>query len=168
MPATLTAPQVAPVVLIGELSSWERAVALYVSDMPTGYRYQGREDVNLLAWIEQGVIRLGRDEVRRRASFLAGYRRVWGRDLVTPEISRRHAARFPSARRLNAAEDSAAASVLSLAPVVRDLPVVIDGGCPLCDGTRQQWATWVIDAESEWYETGFRPCTLCQSKGGAA
>ncbi|MER6526792.1 hypothetical protein [Streptomyces sp. NPDC001508] len=170
MPATLVAPHAPIVALVEELSSWERAVALYASDMPTAYRSQGREDSNLLGWIKQGVARLGRDETRRQASYLAGYRRVWLRELVTPEIARRHSERFPSARRLNTAEDKAATSIMSLArvtPAARSLPVVIDGACPTCDGAGKLWGTWIIDAEADWSETGYRPCWLCQD-GGAA
>ncbi|MFJ8335228.1 hypothetical protein [Streptomyces sp. NPDC094437] len=172
MPATLVAPHVAPVTtFVEELSSWERTVALYASDMPTTYHCLGRQDSNLLGWISQGVARLGREETRRRASYLAGYRRVWLRELVTPQIARRHSERFPSVRRLTAAEDKSASSIMSLiriAPTARNFPVVIDGPCPTCDGAGKLWSTWVVDAEADWTETGYRPCWLCQSEDDAA
>ncbi|MFI6022698.1 hypothetical protein ACIBCP_34275 [Streptomyces sp. NPDC051287] len=172
MPATLDAPQAAPVIaLVAELSLWERAVALYASDMPDTYGPWDRGNAAFLDWIGQGVARLGRDEIRQRASYLAGYRRVWLRKLETREIRRRHSQRFPSARRLNKAESRASASISFVAeqtPAARDIPVVIDGTCPKCDGAGKVWAIWVIDDVSDWCEEGFGPCWLCQPEGGAA
>ncbi|MFG3587944.1 hypothetical protein [Streptomyces sp. NPDC047990] len=172
MPATLDAPQAASIAaLVEDLSGWERTVALYASDMPTAYGSKVAGDAELLGWICQGVARLGRDEVHQRASYLAGYRRVWLRDLVTSEIARRHSRRFPSVRRLSMAESRASASVLYVvkqAPVARHLPFAIDGPCPKCDDAGKIWATWVIDDASDWYEGGFGPCWLCQPEDGAA
>ncbi|MFJ9121756.1 hypothetical protein ACIRJO_40280 [Streptomyces sp. NPDC102394] len=170
MPATLVAPHLSSVALAGELSGMERAVALYASDMPTGYSLQGATDSNLADWIAQGVARLGRQETRRRASYLAGHRKLWLRDMTTPEIDVRHQARFPSKRRLKVAESMASMSYfwIPVAPAARDLPAVIDGPCPKCDDEGKLWGNWVIDADSEWYEEGYRPCWLCQSEGGAA
>ncbi|SMF83286.1 hypothetical protein [Streptomyces sp. Amel2xC10] len=172
MPATLDVPQAASIIaLVEDLSGWERTVALYASDMPTAYGPKIAGDAELLGWIGQGVARLGRDEVRQRASYLAGYRRVWLCDLVTREIARRHSRRFPSVRRLNMAESRASASVLYLVkqtPAARDLPFAIDGPCPKCDDAGKIWANWVIDDASDWCEEGFGPCWLCQSEGGAA
>ncbi|MER6526750.1 hypothetical protein [Streptomyces sp. NPDC001508] len=170
MPATLDAPQAGPVTALAEeLSNMERAVALYASDMPMRYRYQGPLDWNLVDWIAQGVARLGREEIRRRASFLAGHRKLWLRDMTTPEIERRHKARFPSKRRLDTAESMAATTVswITVALAARNLPIVIDGPCPKCDGAGKLWANWVIDDASGWYEEGYRPCPMCQD-GGAA
>ncbi|MGY5630269.1 hypothetical protein ACW7N6_15775 [Streptomyces sp. UC1A3] len=168
MPATLVAHAATPV-LVEELSGMERAVALYASDMPTGYLLQGPADPNVADWIAQGAARLGRDEVRRRAAYLAGHRKLWLRDMTTPEIDRRHKVRFPSARRLKIAESMASTSYfwIPVAPAARHLPAVIDGPCPKCDDAGKLWDTWVIDDASEWYEEGYRPCWLCQD-GGAA
>jgi hypothetical protein len=172
MPATLVAPHAsASAAVIETLSGMERAVALYSSDMPNGYRYQRSSGPALIAWILQGTVRLGREETRRRASYLAGHRKLWLRDMTTQEIDRRHAERFPSARRLNRAEELASASVMWLvgvAPEARHLPAVIDGCCPECDNFGKIWGTWVIDAGSDWSEEGYRACWACQTGGGAA
>lgn len=169
MPATLVAPHSAPAALVEDLSGMERAVALYASDMPTRYRSQGSHDGNLVDWISQGIARLGRDEIRQRASFVAGHRKLWLCDKTTPEIDHRHKARFPSKRRLNTAEELASGTVswITVAPAARNLPAVIDGPCPRCDGAGKLWANWVIDEFSGWYEEGYGPCPLCQD-GGAA
>ncbi|CQR62470.1 hypothetical protein [Streptomyces leeuwenhoekii] len=175
MPAILVAEHVAPVtspvpsVSVEDLSNGERAVALYASDMPTGYSLQGPVDTALIEWMVQGVKLLGREEVRRRASYLAGHRKLWLRDLMTPEINRRHKARFPSARRLRVAESMASTSLfwVSVAPEARELPVVIDGTCPRCDGAGKLWVNLVIDDVSGWFEEGYAPCWVCRD-GGAA
>lgn len=169
MPATLVASHPSSAVLVEELEAMERAVALYASDMPTRYRYQGDHDGNLVAWIAQGIARLGREEIRQRASFLAGHRKLWLRDMTTPEIDRRHQARFPSKRRLGRAEELASSTVswITVAPAARNHPAVIDGPCPKCDGAGKVWGNWVIDEFSGWYEEGYAPCWVCQD-GGAA
>lgn len=169
MPATLVAPHAPTTVLVEDLEAMERAVALYASDMPTGYRLQGSEDSNLVGWIMQGVARLGREEIRQRASRLRGHRKLWLRGMTTAEIDRRHKVRFPSARRLARAEETASGSVLwiSVAPAARMLPAVLDGPCPKCDGAKKLWINQVIDEFSGWYEEGYVPCWVCQD-GGAA
>ncbi|WP_370260480.1 hypothetical protein [Streptomyces sp. V4I8] len=156
--------------LVEDLSGMERAVALYASDMPTDYRLQGPVDTTLIGWISQGAARLGREETRRRASYLLGHRKLWLRDMTTPEIDRRHNERFPSARRLKLAESMASTSYFwaPVAPAARDIPAVIDGPCPKCDDAGKLWARWVIDAEAEWYEEGYGPCWVCQPEDGAA
>ncbi|PVD11625.1 hypothetical protein [Streptomyces sp. CS207] len=136
--------------------------------MPTNYRYQGSADPNLIDWIAQGVARLGREETRRRAAYLGGHRKLWLRDMTTPEIDRRHRERFPSASRLDRAEELASASVMWLvkvAPEARELPAVIDGCCPKCNGAGKLWGNWVIDPDAQWFEEGYRPCWLCQNGG---
>ncbi|MCW8379392.1 hypothetical protein [Streptomyces justiciae] len=177
MPATLVvehvrimkspAPSASP---IEELSGMERAVALYASDMPTRYRYQGSHDGNLVAWIYQGIARLGREEIRRNASHLAGHRKLWLRDMTTPEIDRRHHDRFPSKRRLGIAEELASDTVswITVAPTARNLPAVIDGPCPKCDDAGKLWVNKVIDELSGWFEEGYVPCWVCKTEGGAA
>lgn len=170
MPATLVAPHTAPTELAEELSGMERAVALYASDMPSRYRYSRGDDAMILSWITQGVARLGRDETRRRASFLAGHRKLWLRDLTTPEINRRHKGRFPSARRLGIAEEMASLSisVIGVLPDSRNLPAVLDGPCPQCDDAGKLWVNKVIDELSGWFEEGYVSCWVCQNEGGAA
>lgn len=175
MPATLTAPHLSPVpfptkpVTLSDLSNMERAVALYASDMPNSHSYKRGDDPQLEAWIIQGVTRLGRAEVRRRASFLAGHRKLWLRDMTTREIDRRHQARFPSKSRLGAAESLATATVLSIgvAPAARELPIVIDGPCPKCDGVGKLWVNQVIDEFSGEYEEAYVPCWVCRDGGVA-
>lgn len=170
MPATIAVPHAPAAELVDELSGMERAVALYASDMPSRYRLQGSEDRNLIGWIAQGVARLGREEVRRRASYLCGHRKLWLRDMTTPEIDRRHKERFPSVRRLSLAESMASTSLLWVRPVptARDIPALIDGPCPKCDGAGKLWANWVIDDASGWFEEGYGPCWVCQPEDGVA
>ncbi|MGY4967307.1 hypothetical protein [Streptomyces sp. 900105245] len=169
MPATLNASQAPPTSLVEGLANMERAVALYASDMPTRYCHQGPSDMAVIGWMAQGVALLGRDEVRRRASFLLGHRLLWLRDLTTPEIDRRHKQRFPSARRLSVAESMASTSLIwiSVAPAARELPAVIDGPCPKCEGAGKLWGNWVIDDASGWFEEGYAPCWVCQDGGPA-
>ncbi|MFF7330892.1 hypothetical protein [Streptomyces sp. NPDC008150] len=174
MPATLVAEHLALAApglsidsLTKNLCGMERAVALYASDMPSRFRFRRDLEPALLAWIGQGVDRLGREEVRRQASFFAGHRKLWLRDLLTPEIDRRHRARFPLARRLDMAERMASVTIMltGVAPDARDLPEVIDGPCPKCDGAGKLWGNWVIDDASGWYEEGFALCWLCRDAG---
>ncbi|MCX5249219.1 hypothetical protein OG895_29035 [Streptomyces sp. NBC_00201] len=170
MPATLVAMQAPTTVLAEELSNVERAVALYASDMPTGYGLQGPADPNVADWIAQGAARLGREETRRRASYLAGHRKLWLRDMTTPEIDRRHKVRFPSKRRLRIAESVASTSLfwIRVTPAARALPAEIDGPCPKCDDAGKLWVNQVIDDTSGWYEEGYVPCWVCQPEDGAA
>ncbi|MFG2458706.1 hypothetical protein ACGFWE_16820 [Streptomyces sp. NPDC048523] len=169
MPGTLVASHTLATALLEDLEAMERAVALYASDMPTRYLLRGPHDPAVIGWIAQGVARLGREEVRQRASRLLGHRRLWLRDMTTPEIDRRHKERFPSKRRLGLAESVASVTVMWIAPApaARDLPAVIDGTCPRCDGAGKLWVNQVIDEASGWYEEGYVPCWVCQD-GGAA
>jgi hypothetical protein len=109
MPATLTAPHAAaPTVLlsvsVGDLSNCERAVALYASDMPTGYRQKGRDYSQLCAWIVQGAALLGLGELYRSAAYAYGYRLLWLADLTTADQQRAHTLRFPDGHRFDKAE----------------------------------------------------------------
>ncbi|MEU5442856.1 hypothetical protein [Streptomyces griseofuscus] len=167
MPATLVAPHLPSTVLLEELEAMERAVALYASDMPNGYLLQGPQDAAVVGWINQGVARLGREEIRLRASRLLGHRLLWLRDMTTPEINRRHKKRFPSKRRLGLAESLAAITIgwTAPAPAVRNLPALIDGPCPRCDDAGKLWVNRVIDDASGWYEEGYVPCWVCQGGG---
>ncbi|WP_328725244.1 hypothetical protein [Streptomyces sp. NBC_00259] len=109
MPATLTAahaaaPLVPVSVSVRDLSNCERAVALYASDMPTGYRQRGRDYSQLCAWIVQGAARLRLGELYRSAAYAYGYRLLCLADLTTADQQRAHALRFPDGGRFEKAE----------------------------------------------------------------
>ncbi|MFE5549891.1 hypothetical protein ACFQ71_39800 [Streptomyces sp. NPDC056534] len=138
MPGTNeTALLVRPSVAVSELTGGERAVALYVSDMPAGRRRVTGEQVR--AWIVQGVERLGQDEVRQRAAFRYGHRLLEMSGLVTAQVQARHEQRFPQLKRLARAEQEAANSVfgdrMTEETLRRNSAAEVDGGCP-CRGTR--------------------------------
>lgn len=147
MPATLVAPPVvsevlaASLVSVGDLSSGERMVALYASDMPDRFRYQRGDQAKLVAWIVQGVARLGLDELYRSAAYAYSYRLLWLAKMATEEQVRAHAGRFANARRLVRAES--AAGILLCGPNAVDVsPVAIargrrsmvEGAC-YCEGS---------------------------------
>ncbi|MEU4064443.1 hypothetical protein AB0F25_18845 [Streptomyces wedmorensis] len=124
-------------VSVTELTSSERAVALYASDMPGGRRRVTSEQVR--AWIIQGVERLGQDEVQQRAAFRYGYRLLELSGLVTAQVQARHEQRFPQLKRLARADQAAADSVfgdrMTEEALRRNGTAEVDGGCP-CRGTR--------------------------------
>ncbi|MBI0296834.1 hypothetical protein JBE04_20810 [Streptomyces sp. PRKS01-29] len=144
MPATLVAPHVVSAtsatsaVLVEDLSNGERKVALYASDMPTGFRFRRGDDARVTAWIIQGATRLGLDELFRSAAYAAGYRLLWLAHLDTPEQAQAHARRFPNATRLDRAEQVASAFLLAhrVAPAARarGLQTMVEGACR-CHGT---------------------------------
>ncbi|WP_328735817.1 hypothetical protein [Streptomyces bobili] len=133
---TLTA--VGSKVDVSALTSSERTVALYVSDMPTRRRYGTKEEVR--AWIEQGIERLGRRELARRALFLNGHFLLALCDLVPipAPMQARHDERFPDAYRLDVAGHATATSVcfdgMSATARKRNSAAKVDGECP-CHGT---------------------------------
>ncbi|WP_143570577.1 hypothetical protein [Streptomyces acidiscabies] len=148
---------------VSDLTGSERAVALYASDMPNGRgQYEG---VQVREWIVQGAGRLGVVELRRQAAFLYGFQRLRFSPLMNAALKARHAERFPAARRLKRADETASGSVWrdGITPEARgrNAAVLFDDGCPVCGGERQVWGRWVIDATSEWCESGFRACWLC-------
>ncbi|MFJ8086061.1 hypothetical protein ACIQ6Y_36490 [Streptomyces sp. NPDC096205] len=175
MPATLTLSHPAPVlpsvqtVSVSDLSNGERTVALYASDLPDGYRYKRGDDALLVAWILQGADRLGLDRLRHLAALEAGYRRLCARNKATAEQKRAHAERFPDAKRDRRAGELAAlvTHFASMTDEARERGgrFLLDGPCPECGDTRQVWALWAVDADADWYEEGYGPCSLC---GGAA
>jgi hypothetical protein len=175
MPATLVAEHVSPAalsvspVLVADLSNGERTVALYVSDLPDGYRYKRGDTAQLVAWILQGANRLGLDRLRRIAALEAGYRRFVARNRVTAEQERAHAERFPNPERDRRAGELAALVTysVSMSDEARERGgrFLLDGPCPECGDTRQVWACWAVDVDADWYEEGYGPCFLC---GGAA
>lgn len=118
------------------LTGAERAVALYVSDMPNGRRRHPGEQIR--AWIVQGVQRLGTEELRRRAAYFRGWRLLDMHGLATVQVQARHEQRFPNVRRLVLADKEAAGNVwrdgMSDAARARNGGAVVDGECP-CRGT---------------------------------
>ncbi|PWI09611.1 hypothetical protein DIZ27_16140 [Streptomyces sp. NWU339] len=160
---------VSETVSLSDLSNGERAVALYASDLPDGYRYKRGDDAQLVAWIIQGATRLGLDRLCRMAALEAGYRRLRALKRVTAEQKRAHAERFPDPKRDRRAGELAAL-VTHLASMSDEAQerggrFLLDGPCPECNDTRQVWACWAVDVDAEWYEEGYGPCPLC---GGAA
>ncbi|MFJ7422442.1 hypothetical protein ACIQXD_28145 [Streptomyces uncialis] len=118
------------------LTSSERTVALYASDMPTRRRYGTKEQVR--AWIAQGVERLGHEEVARRAVFCYGHRLLELSNLVPAAVRAAHEARFPDAFRLDVAAQATATSIcfdgMHEAARKRNGAARVDGPCP-CRGT---------------------------------
>lgn len=175
MPATLVAEHVSSVALfvpsvsVEDLSNGERTVALYASDLPDGYRYKRGDEAHLVAWIIQGVNRVGLDRLRYIAALEAGYRRFRARNSATAEQERAHAERFPNPERDQRAGELASLVTLSVSMSdearERGLRFLLDGPCPECGDTRQVWACWAVDVDADWYEEGYGPCSLC---GGAA
>jgi hypothetical protein len=148
MPATLSAPQVAPVTgLVEDLSNGERAVALYASDMPTSYSYRRGDDAQLGAWIAEGALRLGLPELYRSAAFLYSYEVLSLAGTATKDQERAHKARFPSAARLRRASSLASLTLsmfrVSDAAIKRSNRPQVEGACR-CAGTG-------------WYEVCFDP-----------
>ncbi|MFE3828738.1 hypothetical protein [Streptomyces sp. NPDC059092] len=124
-------------VVLADLSTGERTVALYASDMPA--RYRTTDHTQVAAWVLQGVERVGLDEVRRRAAFDAGYRLLARGGHVTPQLTASQEQRFPKAGRLNCADRHAANLNLwvqmSEETRARNGSAAVDGDCP-CGGTR--------------------------------
>ncbi|WP_234361151.1 MULTISPECIES: hypothetical protein [Streptomyces] len=133
----MTSPAASPVDVSG-LTSTERTVALYASDMPTRRRYGSKEQVR--AWVSQGVERLGRTELRRRALFLNGHflLALGGLVPIPAPVQARHDERFPDAFRLDVAGHATATSVcfdgMSKAAMKRNAAAKVDGQCP-CEDT---------------------------------
>ncbi|MFG2670313.1 hypothetical protein [Streptomyces sp. NPDC048445] len=124
-------------VSVADLSSGERSVALYASDMPN--RYRTTDAVQITEWVMQGIDRVGLDDVRRRAAYAEGFRRLSRVRMVTPQLTARHEQDFPKANRLTVAARHAA-NLSLYAPMsadarARNLAADVDGACP-CKGTR--------------------------------
>ncbi|CQR61537.1 hypothetical protein [Streptomyces leeuwenhoekii] len=102
MPATLTRSHPARLLpsaqalSVTDLSNAERAVALYASDLPDTYSYRRGDDAQLVAWIDQGVSRMGLEAIYRTAALASGYRRAWMNGHVTEGDKRAEAERFPN------------------------------------------------------------------------
>ncbi|MFD9966663.1 hypothetical protein ACFWYA_00565 [Streptomyces sp. NPDC059011] len=123
----------------------ERAVALYASDMPAGFRYEKGDEETLSGWIVQGAVWLGLEELFRSAACACGYRRLWLADLATAEQRRAHRARFADARRLDLAERLA--SLVSVFAGVGMAQEAKDrAGRPLVEGACRCGGTgWITD-----------------------
>lgn len=148
MPATLVAPRITPdtsdavpSISVEELWSGERKIALCASDMPGNYRYRRGDKAQLVAWIIQGAIRLGLEELSRSAAYAHSYRLLSLSNLATGEQIRAHRLRFPDSRRLNRAESIAHLVALgqdpvpySAAAIARSRRPLVEGACH-CGGT---------------------------------
>ncbi|RSS90688.1 hypothetical protein EF903_12200 [Streptomyces sp. WAC05292] len=71
---------------VSDLTNGERAVALYVSDMPTSYRFRRGDMPKTCDWILQGAARLGLEELSYVAALRQECRLGWLHG-VTAEVS---------------------------------------------------------------------------------
>ncbi|MGW1465366.1 hypothetical protein ACWCPT_13620 [Streptomyces sp. NPDC002308] len=147
MPASPHVPHAAPgpfegpAVSVEELSHGERAVALYASAMPDGYRFRQGDGPQVAAWIVQGAARLGLEELYRAAAYARSHLVLRMARLLTAEQARAHSARFSSPRRLDRA-GAVAATVqagsgripVSGAALARSRRPMVEGAC-VCGGT---------------------------------
>ncbi|MFJ4462162.1 hypothetical protein [Streptomyces sp. NPDC088928] len=111
MPATLLAARTSSdssaerdVFTVLRMTSAERIVALYASDMPTGFSWSRGVTPQVIAWVIQGVDRLGFDDVYRCGMKVQHYGvlRLAGQ---VPAASRRWLrGRFPDRGRLDCVE----------------------------------------------------------------
>ncbi|WP_018569189.1 hypothetical protein [Streptomyces sp. PsTaAH-124] len=99
------------------LTNGERAVALYASDMPGGYRFGRGDDGTVMAWVLQGVARLGFKDVYDAAGEVRYYGVLRQAGRVTAEVRRGVRRRFPDRRRLECAERTSAMLTYRLADV---------------------------------------------------
>lgn len=129
-----------------DLTYAERVVALYASDMPAGRRSRTKDEVR--AWIVQGTGRLSRAELRRRAAFWSGHKRLKTSGVVSEDVQARHEQRFPDAGRLRAIGHAVATSVLfdgtSASALKRNTAAQVDGECACGGGGRIEF----IDPET--------------------
>ncbi|MGW3404392.1 hypothetical protein [Streptomyces zhihengii] len=122
-------------------------MALYASDMPSGYRVKGRPDSELCAWMVQGAVRLGLGELYRSAAYANGFRLMWMGRWTTADQERAHAARFPDGRRLDTAERMASlvgfrgGLGMSDAAIARGKRPAVEGAC-FCRGSG-----WILDRD---------------------
>ncbi|MEU6424033.1 hypothetical protein [Streptomyces spiralis] len=124
-------------------------MALYASDMPLRFLMRPGNEATVLAWILQGVARLGLAEVRRSAAYAYGYRLLWLADLTTQEQDQAHRRRFADERRWDRAERLASSfTVWSGYPMTqaakdRALRPEVEGACR-CGGTG--WIAEYLDS----------------------
>ncbi|AJE81988.1 hypothetical protein SLNWT_1612 [Streptomyces albus] len=121
---------------VASLTTCEREVALYASDMPDRRRSFPNEQVR--EWIVQGAGRLGIEEMRRRALHLQGHGQLQRARLLPPLVQERHQAQFPKRARLDAVRKAVANNVLwddmTHSAAARNHLGEVDGPCP-CRGT---------------------------------
>ncbi|WP_326697975.1 hypothetical protein OG909_11880 [Streptomyces sp. NBC_01754] len=102
-------------------------------------RYRTTDDAQITEWVMQGIDRVGLDEVRSRAAYAEGYRRLTRVRMATPQLAARHEQNFPKANRLLVAARHTANlnlyAPMSTAARTRNLTADVDGVCP-CKGTR--------------------------------
>lgn len=103
MHATLAAPLPIPSAPV-QLNSFERAVALYVSDMPTGTRFHKTDAGQVERWIAQGIERLGLRQVRTGGEFLRSFNLRLTKRRVTADDEAAYRRWFPSTRRSTSAQ----------------------------------------------------------------
>ncbi|GAA2820546.1 hypothetical protein GCM10010441_51130 [Kitasatospora paracochleata] len=105
MHATVASPLLSHV--SAALSGSARAVALYASDMSNTCRFSTAGEVQVEAWIAQGVARLGLERVRSGGEFLRSYNlRLIGCGDGQPDDDT-YRQWFPSKRRATRAQDLA-------------------------------------------------------------
>ncbi|OXY84135.1 hypothetical protein BEH93_26160 [Streptomyces sp. 2R] len=111
MPATLlatrtspgsSAERVLPTAL--RMTGAERTVALYASDMPTGFSWSRGVTPQVIAWVVQGVERLGFDDVYRSGLEVQYYRVLRLTGQAPAETLRWLSGRFPDRARLDCVE----------------------------------------------------------------
>ncbi|MFD7888657.1 hypothetical protein ACFV3O_09265 [Streptomyces albidoflavus] len=108
----MSADSATPGLAVHRLTNLERAVALYASDMPTGYRWRNADITTVIDWITQGVSRLSYAEVHRLARDARHFRLLWLANQATAEQTSQHNRDFPDSQRLKRVES--AASTLTL------------------------------------------------------
>ncbi|MGW2278393.1 hypothetical protein [Streptomyces sp. NPDC001770] len=84
----------------------ERAVALYASDMPKGFSWSRGVTPQVLAWVAQGVGRLGFEDVYRSGMESQYYRVLRLHGPVPAETRRWFRGRFPDRARLDCVEQT--------------------------------------------------------------
>lgn len=120
MPDLLVAPRVGAasspspggMVKLSDLSCGERGMALYVSEMPTGYRYRRGDEDLVKTWISQGAARVGTETLHAWDLLQRGFTRLDMEELATEEITARHRALFPDARRVVRSRQLGALTIL--------------------------------------------------------
>ncbi|WP_329167812.1 hypothetical protein OG709_26560 [Streptomyces sp. NBC_01267] len=84
----------------------ERTVALYASDMPTGFSWSRGITPQVIAWVMQGVDRLGFDDVYRSGVEAQHYRVLRLAGQVSAAARRWFRGRFPDRARLDCVEQA--------------------------------------------------------------
>ncbi|NUV86798.1 hypothetical protein G6W61_11350 [Streptomyces sp. KAI-26] len=115
MPATLLAARPSSdsagervLLTVLRMTGAERSVALYASDMPTGFSWSRGVTPQVIVWVMQGVDRLGFDDVYRSGMEVEYYRVLRLAGQVPSETRRWLRGRFPDRVRLGCVERAAA------------------------------------------------------------